>query len=100
MERIGKILDSIIHSLGLEKKLEEGKTITLWREAVGPEIAKHTTPIKIRDSKLFVQVSGASWRNELMFLKEKIIQRLNSMVDGEVITDIIFVAGGRRGHPD
>jgi predicted nucleic acid-binding Zn ribbon protein len=93
MDKIGKILDSLVHSLGLAKKLEEGKALTLWDEAVGPEIAKNSRPIKIRGSKLFVKVSSASWRSELMFLKQDIIHKLNALAGREVIDDIIFVAG-------
>jgi len=100
MEKISKILDSVIQSLGLAKKLKEGEAIAHWEEAVGPEIARHTTPVKIRNSKLFVQVNSASWKNELMFLKEKILLKLNSISDEAVITDIIFVAGAGRSRPE
>jgi predicted nucleic acid-binding Zn ribbon protein len=100
MEKIGKILDSIIQTLGLSKKIEEGKAMARWEEAVGPEISRHTMPVKIRDSKLFVQVNSASWKNELMFLKENILHKLNSLSDETVITDIIFVAGSGRRHTE
>ena len=97
MEKIGKILNSITETLGLKKKLDEGKAILLWEEAVGDKIAKHTRPIKIQGSKLFVEVSGSSWRNELNFLKTDIIRKLNSMAGKVVVEDIIFVAGAGLG---
>jgi predicted nucleic acid-binding Zn ribbon protein len=100
MEKVDRILDSIIRSLGLSKKFREGKAMAHWEEAVGPEISRHTAPIKVRDSKLFVEVDGASWRTELMFLKKKILIRLNSLSDETVITDIIFVAGSGRSYSE
>jgi predicted nucleic acid-binding Zn ribbon protein len=93
LERIGRILDSVVESLGLKKKLDEGKAILIWEKAVGEKIANHTRPLRVEGSKLFVEVSGSSWRNELTFLKPEIIQKLNSAAGSEVVDDIIFVAG-------
>ena len=100
MERIGKILDSLAHTLGLKKKMDEEKVMALWEKAVNRKIAERTRAIKIQGSKLLVEVSGSSWRNELTFLKPELIRKLNSLVGRVVIDDIIFVAGVGRGSQD
>ena len=97
MERIGKILDSLADTLGLKKKMDDEKVMALWEKAVNRKIAERTRPIKIQGSKLLVEVSGSSWRNELTFLKPELIRKLNSLVGRVVINDIIFVAGAGRG---
>ena len=97
MERIGKILDSLVDTLGLKKKINEEKVMALWEKAVNKRVAERTRPIKIQGSKLLVEVSGSSWRNELIFLKPELIRKLNSMVGRVVIDDIIFVAGAGPG---
>jgi len=97
LERIGKILDSLVDTLGLKKKINEEKVMALWEKAVNRRVAEHTRPIKIQGSKLLVEVSGSSWRNELIFLKPELIRKLNSMVGRVVIDDIIFVAGAGPG---
>jgi len=100
VERIGKILDSLAHTLGLKKKMDEEKVMALWEKAVNRKIAERTRAIKIQGSKLLVEVSGSSWRNELTFLKPELIRKLNSLVGRVVIDDIIFVAGVGRGSQD
>jgi len=97
LERIGKILDSLVDTLGLKKKINEEKVMALWEKAVNRRVAERTRPIKIQGSKLLVEVSGSSWRNELIFLKPELIRKLNSMVGRVVIDDIIFVAGAGPG---
>lgn len=97
MEKIGKILDSLVDTLGLKKKINEEKVMALWEKAVNRRVAERTRPIKIQGSKLLVEVSGSSWRNELIFLKPELIRKLNSMVGRVVIDDIIFVAGAGPG---
>lgn len=94
MERINRILDSVVKNLGLGKKLDEGKAITVWERAVGRDIAEQTRPIKVQGSKLFVEVFSSSWKNELTFLKTDIIRKLNAMTGKIVLDDIIFVSGG------
>ncbi len=93
MQKIDKILDSIVQSMGLEKKLEENKALLLWEDVVGRNIAMHTKPIKIKGSRLFVSADSASWRNELAFLRPEIIRKLNAMAGKVVVEEIVFVAG-------
>lgn len=100
MEKISKILNSLCDTLGLKKKMNEEKLIALWDKAVNRRIAERSRAIKIQGSKLLVEVSGSSWRNELAYLKPELIRKLNSLVGSAVIEDIIFVAGVGRGGQD
>jgi len=100
VEKIGRILDSVVRNLGLRKKLDEGEAMALWEKAVGKRIAERTRPIKVQGSKLFVEVSSSSWKNELTFLKTDIIRKLNAMTGKVVLNDIIFVSGGGRAEKD
>lgn len=61
-----------------------------WAKVVGDRIASQSTPLRVRDSILFVKVQNASWRNELVFLKGNIIQELNQSVKANVLKDIVF----------
>lgn len=61
-----------------------------WHKVVGDRIASYANPLRVRDSILFVRVENASWRNELVFMKGKIIKELNQSVKANVIKDIVF----------
>jgi len=96
-ERIGPILTRILRGRGWERKLKEYQTLSLWGEVAGEAIRRRTRPLRCEDSKLFVEVESPSWRNELVFLKPKLIRRLNQSLGGEVVLDIIFLGGGFDG---
>lgn len=89
-EQIGKILTKNFRNLGIEHRLKEESIVLNWNRLVGERIASKAIPLKVRDSILFVSVENASWRNELFFMKRKIIEELNHSVKSNVIKDIVF----------
>jgi predicted nucleic acid-binding Zn ribbon protein len=89
-EQIGKILTKNFRNLGIEYRLKEESIVLNWSRLVGERIASKAIPLRVRDSILFVSVESASWRNELFFMKGKIIRELNQSVRANVIKDIVF----------
>lgn len=92
---IGKILNDLVGDLGIDKKLAETRACLLWDNVVGEKLSSVTSVSSTRRGKLFVRVKTASWRNELLFLKERIIRRLNEKVGQNVVKDIVFLNEGR-----
>jgi predicted nucleic acid-binding Zn ribbon protein len=89
-EQIGRILTKNLRNLGIDRRLKEESIVLNWNRLVGERIASKANPLRVRDSILFVSVENASWRNELFFMKRKIIEELNRSVKGNVIRDIVF----------
>jgi predicted nucleic acid-binding Zn ribbon protein len=89
-EQIGRILTKSLRGLRIDRRIKEESIVLNWNRVVGERIASKTNPVKVRDSILFVRVENASWRNELFFMKRKIIKELNQSVKDNVIKDIVF----------
>lgn len=89
-ERIGKVLNRTLKGLKIDHRLKEESALLSWNKVVGDTIASRTNPLRVRDSVLFVRVENPSWRNELVFLKPKIIRELNQSVKANVVRDIVF----------
>jgi predicted nucleic acid-binding Zn ribbon protein len=83
-------ISSVIRELGLGGKLKQFQVLEAWPEIVGAGIAEIATAEAIRDGKLFVSVSRPTWRNELIFLKRELIEKINRAMKGEIVKDIIF----------
>ena len=96
-ERIGPILQRVLRRKGWERRLKEYQALDLWDAAVGEQVSCHTKPLKCVDSRLFVKVESPSWRNELTFLKPRLLRKLNQSLGGKVVSEIIFVGGGIDG---
>jgi len=91
-EALGLILSKSIKRLGFEKRLKGETAIHNWEKVVGPRIASNARAFKVIESKLLVEVENPSWRNELLFMKEKIMKKLNKSINSRLIKDIIFVS--------
>ena len=57
---------------------------------MGKTIARYTDSIQIVNQTLFISTSVAPLKNELLFQKEKIIQRVNEALGEKVIRDVVI----------
>ncbi|MCX8014854.1 MAG: DUF721 domain-containing protein [candidate division WOR-3 bacterium] len=80
MKRLGEFLPQFLARYGLTDQFIENKAIYYWEQAVGREISRHTNPQYIEHNTLHVAVSDSVWRHELIFLKSKIIDKLNELL--------------------
>ena len=81
---------SFLRSESLESPLNERRLINAWSEVMGPTIASYTRDISIKNQVLFVHLSSAVLRQELMMERKRLVQRLNEHVKAQVITDIVI----------
>lgn len=84
------ILRRYLREEGLETPLNERRLVDSWALVLGPAIASYTRNLYIRNQVLYVQLSSAALRQELMMSREILVRHLNSKVGAQVITDIVF----------
>ena len=61
----------------------------IWEEIMGKTIAKYTDKIQIINQTLFITTSVAPLKNELLFQKEKIIERINEAMKEKVVKEVV-----------
>jgi len=61
----------------------------IWENIMGKTVAKYTEKIQIIGSTLFVTSSVAPLKNELLYQKEKIIERVNEALGEKVIKEVV-----------
>jgi len=62
----------------------------VWEELMGKTIAKYTDKIQIINHTLYISSSVAPLKNELLYQKEKIIERINEALGEKVVKDVII----------
>ena len=60
-----------------------------WEKIMGKTIAKYTDRIEIVNQTLFITSSVAPLKNELLYQKEKIIERVNQALGEKVIREVV-----------
>lgn len=88
--KLGGLFDDIIKQFKLKPKLYEAKLKDEWPELMGKLIDRYTQDITLRKNTLFLRITSAPLKNELMMAKPKLIKLLNKALGEEFIKDIVI----------
>ena len=89
-EQIGDMIRKFFRQNGLESPLNEYRLVDAWKDVVGPTIARYTSNLYIKNQILYVHLTSATVRQELMMGRDILVRRLNEKVGAQVIVNIIF----------
>ncbi|MCD7898368.1 MAG: DUF721 domain-containing protein [Bacteroides sp.] len=89
-EKIGSLIHQYLRQESLEGPLNERRLLNSWSEVLGPTIASYTRELYIRNQTLYVHLTSAALRQELMMGRELLVRNLNEKAGAMVITDIVF----------
>ncbi len=89
-ETVGEIIQRYLKSENLDTKLDELRVADLWADVVGHGLNRYTVNRFVKNECLYVQISSAPLRNELMLSRSLLVKRLNEAAGKEVIKDIVF----------
>ena len=98
-EQIGELIRHYLRQESLESPLNERRLISAWPEVLGPTIASYTRELYIKNQVLYVHLTSAALRQELMMGRELLVRNLNRHVGAQVITNIISSVPSIPGLP-
>ena len=85
------MLEALVEELGISEKLLDYRARQVWEQAVGPGLVQYARPLGVRRGRMEVAVPSAVWRQQLTFMKQEIIGKINELVGREVIKELILV---------
>ena len=83
---MGKMVDDT----GMRGKFTEMEVASAWDAVCAGLIAKHTISVRLQRSKVWVKVDSPPLRQELSYMKEGLISKLNDHLGKEVVLDMII----------
>lgn len=89
-QQIGEIIDEFLKAEHLDTQLNEQRACAIWPQVVGYGINRYTVSRDVRDGVMYVRLSSAALRNELMLNRSRLVQHINEALGREVIHDIVF----------
>ena len=90
---MGEVLGEFLRRTGINRKIQEQKILNSWEEAVGEGVAEKTQPIRVQNRVLQVKVANSVWMQELQFMKELIMQKLQQQTGKNILQDLRFFIG-------
>ena len=91
MQKLGKAINSMLKSVGIDRAVQQNESLLIWEKVVGTTVAENTTAEEVKHGTLIVRVSTPVWRNELAIRKGEILNKLNDALGKKVIRDIRLI---------
>jgi hypothetical protein len=86
---IGDALKGFLSKSNLKNGVRAVQIETVWEEIMGKTIARYTEKLQIINHTLFIQTSVGPLKQEIVYQKNKIIQRVNEVFGEQVIREIV-----------
>ncbi len=78
------------------REAKKGKIVLAWSEIVGSALARITEAVALKNGVLVVNLYEPSWRTELEFQKQKILEKFYQRYEKEAPTEIKFTYAKRQ----
>lgn len=88
IETVGSILDAVLADSGYRTIARETALLQRWPAIAGMQIAAVAECERVEDGIMYVRVSSAPWRQELAYLKQTLLDKIQK--ECSTIRDIVF----------
>lgn len=87
---LGDALRKFLHQSQLKGSIQALQIEEVWEQIMGKTVARYTDKISIHGQTLYVNTTVAALRQELLYQKDNIIQRVNETMGEKVIQEVVI----------
>ena len=87
---LGEALNEFLRKSRLKGDIQALQIDDVWEEIMGKTVARYTDKLQIIGDKLFITTSVAPLKHELMYQRQKIVQRVNKKLGKNVISEVVI----------
>ncbi|RZK29177.1 MAG: DUF721 domain-containing protein [Hymenobacter sp.] len=84
-------LEALVRVYRLGGKLSEVSLVASWERVMGKAVALKTKEVYISKGKLFVRLTSAPLKHELVMAKTRVLDLLNTEAGKQVVSEVIFL---------
>ncbi|QXV66703.1 DUF721 domain-containing protein [Mucilaginibacter sp. 21P] len=84
-------IEQMLNVYKIKRRFDETHVVAAWPDIVGKSVANRTKELFIRDRKLFLRIESSVIKNELVMMRQQIIQKINDEAKSTLVDDIIFL---------
>ncbi|PVD53659.1 DUF721 domain-containing protein [Terrimonas sp.] len=87
---IGQALKIFLQKSRLKGSIQAFQITDVWEQIMGKTIARYTEKIEIINNTLFISTTIAPLKNELLYQKDRIIQRVNEALGENIVKEVVI----------
>jgi predicted nucleic acid-binding Zn ribbon protein len=82
----GDVLQRLVRTRGWERPKAEAMVFGAWEKVVGPDVAKHSRPVRLDAGVLTVEAESTAWATQLRLLTGRLLKIIAAEVGHNVVT--------------
>jgi len=90
-EKLQNVVNDFIDQTGLRKKFQEQEILLSFKEIMGPFLMKKVKKSYVKNQKLYLQLSSAAFKQELILQKTVLLGQLNSKIGSIYLKDLVLI---------
>ncbi|MGB0886141.1 MAG: DUF721 domain-containing protein [Chitinophagales bacterium] len=87
---LGDALSEFSGQKKLKNSVAEVRLVTFWKELMGDLVDKYTESLYLKNNVLFVKVGPDALKNELLYSKETIIEKINLKFGSNLVQKLVI----------
>lgn len=87
---LGDAINKFLDQSRLKGGIQALQIKDVWESIMGKTISNYTDDIQIINKKLFISTNTGPLKNELMYQKEKIMERVNEHFGKKIIEEVVI----------
>lgn len=87
---LGDALKHFMNNSRLKGSIQALQIEDVWEKLMGKTIAKYTDKIQIHNKTLYISTSMAPLKQELLYQKDAIVQRVNEALGENVVKEVVI----------
>lgn len=88
---LGEGIKALLKAYRIQGKLNEVTVVSSWERIMGKAVALKTKEVYVSNSKLFVRLTSAPLKHELVMAKTRVMELINAEVGETVIKEVVFL---------
>jgi predicted nucleic acid-binding Zn ribbon protein len=89
--KLGDLIKEFSRQENVSHKLMAYQVVGEWENIVGDSIAKNTEIVRVENGILYVKAATSAWRNELVFMKPAILEKIRKNYPDSGVEEIFFI---------
>jgi predicted nucleic acid-binding Zn ribbon protein len=86
---IGEALSHLLEKSKWKHRVQELRMRQEWEQMMGTTMARYTRDVSLKDKKLTIYTDVAALKQELLYSKEQLINKINAYFEETVVIDIM-----------
>lgn len=87
---LGEVIRNLLNETHLARPYLERQVSVVWKEVVGPVIARYTQKVELKGDTLYVYMLSPLVKNELVLLHDEILLKMHREIDERLLKKLVI----------